>query len=92
MIVQLLRWLVSILMLQVWDWDPETGHNALLVNYDPLQIANDHTLHQLLEQLIQSAVVQAVNSKGVWSTLQHVTEWAFYLSLETLKIMIEILL
>lgn len=76
-------------MLQVWDWDPVAGHSVLLVNYDPLQIANDHTLHQLLEQLIQ---VQAVKSEGVWSAIQHITEWALYLSLETLKIMIEILL
>lgn len=76
-------------VLQVWDWDPETGRNVLLVDYDPLEIANDHTLHQLLEQLRQNAVVPAA---GVWLTIEHITEWVLYLSLETLKIMIEIFL
>lgn len=79
-------------VLQVWDWDPETGRNVLLVDYDPLEIANDHTLNLLLEQLRQNAVVPAAESKGVWLTIEHVTEWVVYLSLETLKIMIEIFL
>ena len=74
---------------QVWDWDPESGRDVLLVDYDPFQIANDHALHQLLEQLSQNT---AAESQGVWSTLHHLAEWTLYLGLETVKVLIEVLL
>lgn len=76
---------------QVWDRDPESGRDVLLVDYDPWQIANDHTLHQLLERLLQNAA-HVKESKGVWPTIQYLAEWTLYLGLETLKIVIEVLL
>ena len=79
-------------MFQVWELDPETGHNTLLVDFNPLQIANDHTLHQLLRQLDSSAGVKGDSNEGVWSSIKDLTEWSFYLIFEALKIMIDILL
>lgn len=77
--------------IQVWDWDPESGRDVILVNYDPLQIANDPTLHQLLEQLSHNTVGLTAESQGAWSTVSYLVEWALYLFLETLKIVVEIL-
>lgn len=78
---------------QVWELDPETKHRVLLVSYDPLQIANDNTLHQLLEQLQgNSPEVKGDPIEGVWGRLKHIAEWTLYLFFEALKILIEILL
>ena len=65
--------------------DPETSRWMLLVDYDPLEIANDHTLNLLLEQLSEGVVrpERAGSNTG---------EWVFHLLLEALKIFIEILL
>ena len=63
------------------------------MNYDPLQIANDHDLNQLLEQLSRDASGGGADAhKGVWSTIEKITEWTLFFSLETLKIVIEIIL
>ena len=77
--------------MQVWDHDPESGREVLLVDYDSLQIANDHSLHMLLDTLTRDGK-GAEYQKGVWPTVAHLAEWGFYLFLETLKIMIEIFL
>ena len=58
------------------------------MNYDLLEIANDPILHRLLEQLQGNAA--GGSSEGVWSRLQYIAEWGFYLFFEALKIMIEI--
>ena len=62
------------------------------MNYDPLQIANDNILHQLLEQLQGHSRVKGHLDEGLWAKVKFISEWVLYLFLETLKIMIEILL
>ena len=73
---------------QVWDWDPETGRQMLLVDCELLQVAHDNTLHQFLDQLLKGRV----QPEGAWPTVLYFGEWSLYLFLETLKIMLEILL
>ena len=77
---------------QVWERDPESGRDVLVVDYDPLEIANDYTLHQLLGQLSKNPARLAQEMQGAWSTLRYLAEWSLYLFLEALKIFIEVLL
>ena len=63
------------------------------MNYDPMQIANDVTLHQLLDQLQgNSAGVKGDSTEGVLGKVKHAAEWTLYVFFEVLKIMIEIVL
>ena len=76
----------------MWDWDPESGRDVILVNFNPLEIANDYTLHRLLQQLLDSGVGVSSERLGVWSSVANVAEWALFLLLESLKLLMEILL
>ena len=63
------------------------------MSYDPLEIANDVTLHQLLEQLQgNSAGVKGDSTEGVLGKVKDVAEWTLYVFFELLKILIEIIL
>ena len=74
---------------QVWDWEPESGQQVLLVDYDPLQIANDPDLHRLLGQLMAGGVRSSEHTQPVLVT---VVEWAWFLFLKGLEIGVEVLL
>lgn len=74
---------------QVWERDPETGRQVLIVEYDPLQIANDHSLNLLLDELHHFSTsgkrVKDDSIKGPWRSVKYVIELFFFLFLEILS-------
>ena len=74
--------------MQVWDRDPESNEIKLLIDADPLFLANDPSLHRLLRNLARG------ETAGVdgYSTIMNILEWAGFLLLKALELIVEILL
>lgn len=75
---------------KVWDWDPETQENKLLIDVDPLVLANDPALHQLLDSLKGEEEVGRVKG-GHYATFKSILNWTGFLILKTLEIAVEVL-
>lgn len=75
---------VTVLYTQVWDWDLESRQEVILMDYDPLELASDNHLHQLLDQLVLDRVP---SDSGITSGLVHLAQWAGYLLLKALEIL-----
>jgi len=75
---------------KVWDWDPETQENKLLIDVDPLVLANDPALHQLLDSLKGEEAVGRVKG-GHYATFKSILNWTGFLILKTLEIAVEVL-
>lgn len=75
--------------MQVWDWDPETNEEKLLIDIDPLVLANDPTLNHLLDTLrgYDGSGKKRQNS----TTFRTVLDWTGFLLLKTLEIAVEVL-
>jgi len=75
--------------MQVWDWDPETNEEKLLIDIDPLVLANDPTLNHLLDTLrgYDGSRKKRQNS----TTFRTVLDWTGFLLLKTLEIAVEVL-
>lgn len=67
-------WVLSLtsvwIVFQIWDWDPESSSFRLLIDMDLLHFSNDHTLHNLLDDLL---LVEGVKGVG----LEASTLWTF---------------
>lgn len=75
---------------KVWDWDPETRENKLLIDVDPLVLANDPDLHQLLDSLKGEEEVGRAKG-GHYATFKSILNWTGFLILKTLEIAVEVL-
>ena len=76
---------------KVWDWDPETQEKKLLIDADPLVLANDPALHQLLDAL-RGVEEVGKGRGGHYATLKAILDWTGFLILKTLEIAVEVLL
>ena len=76
---------------QIWDWDPESNSNKLLIDVDPLFLANDPALNRLLALLAQGVVtgINAEGEDGVFDTFLH---WTGVVLLKVVEIAVEVLL
>ena len=74
---------------QIWDWDPESNTDKLLIDVDPLFFANDPSLHQLLEQLVEGGVATAGSKQeSMMDTLVH---WTGVVLVKLVEIAVEVL-
>ena len=76
--------------MQVWDWDPETNEEKLLIDVDPLVLANDPTLNLLLDTLRGDDEGGKKRQKNT-TTFRTVLDWTGFLLLKTLEIAVEVL-
>lgn len=74
---------------QVWDWDHESQSQRLLIDVDSLLVANDPTLHTLLEEITVGK--RPSESGGMKDTLKTIAEWGLWLLLKTLELIVEVL-
>ncbi len=82
---------VDVRRYQVWDWDPGTNQPYLLMDVDPLILANDPHLHHWLDAISGKGAEQTAGEAGYVAGVRTVFEWVGYVLLEILKIVIEIL-
>ena len=75
--------------MQVWDWDPETNKEKLLIDLDPLVLANDPTLNHLLDTL-RGDDWDGKKRRNT-TTFRTVLDWTGFLLLKTLEIAVEVL-
>ena len=93
LVITIIVWCVCT-CIQIWDWDPESNIDKLLIDVDPLYFANDPTLNQLLDTLTQGGVASAIHgssSGGKESMFQTAIEWTGIVLLKLAQIAIEIL-
>lgn len=74
--------------IQVWDRDVETNEEKLLIDVDPLVLANDPTLNHLLDTL---RGYDGGRKRQNSSTFRTVLDWTGFLLLKTLEIAVEVL-
>lgn len=75
---------------QVWETDPETKVEKLVIDIDPLWLANDPKLHEGLEQLKAQWKGGGESGKGVgW--LRNSIEWSLWLLIKLIEIAVELL-
>ena len=77
---------------QIWELDPETETLALIIDVDPLWMANDPKLHQLLEMLsIGNYIVDQDFDSTAVSNLEMIKDWLVWITVNAIYILIEIL-
>ena len=73
----------------MWDWDPESQKQRLLIDLDSLLVANDPILNTLLEELTKDKSV--VEGGGVQHAVKTAVEWGLFLFLKMLEFVVEVL-
>ena len=79
---------------QIWDWDPESNVDKLLIDVDPLYFANDPTLNRLLDALTQGGVTGGIHgssSSGKESMFETVIHWTGVVIIKLAQIAVELL-
>lgn len=79
------------MVLQVWEWDPETNRQVLLIDADPMMLANDPRLTQMIETLHGSPPSGGRGAKGK-SITKEVIEFIGVIVVKLCEILIEVLL
>lgn len=74
---------------QVWELDPESKTQRLIIDVDPLWMANDPKLHRMLEMLSSTGYVTSHNQ--LTSYLIIIKDWILWFIVNFLHIAVEIL-
>lgn len=75
--------------MQVWDWDPITKQDVLLIDADPMMVLNDLELTLLVER-IQSSDYSATAGK-TGSKLMDILHFMGVVLIKLLEILVEII-
>ena len=81
--------------MQVWEWDPESKTDKLVVDVDPLRIANDPELTDVLQMLGADVTVTgkvASSKKDGGNLFSTLAEYAGLVLVKFIEIAIEVLL
>ena len=74
---------------QVWEFDPESKVEKLVIDVDPLWLANDPQLHRSIELLKEQRIVELASSKrSGWVTSTF--EWSLWLLIKLIEIAAEV--
>lgn len=74
----------------MWDHDPETNLDVLLIDADPMVVLNDPQLTAIIERLPQQGGAGGVRRAG--TTIRDIVEFMGVVFIKLCEILIEILL
>ena len=73
---------------QIWEMDHESNTSKLVIDVDPLWIANDPKLHRLLESVLVSGYYRSDEGSS-WAIIK---DWIMWLLVNLLHLVLEVLL